>query len=186
MSVATFVQRLGLVVTAVWLAAGQARGDLYSISGTFANKDSLGSTGFAGGSFSGTYSATLSNSGGKISSYNIELVSKNGSKTFDLVSGTFSSQKGTVSLSGKGSKQNEIFTFNDGNYSLTVSMPSKDRGVGASNAGDLMVGHQEVMTKSSLTTVAAAPEPSTFLPAIFGSVAFAGYFWRRRSRAIAA
>lgn len=196
MSVATFMRRLGLVVTAVWLVAGQARADIYAISnGTFGNDASKKNpTGLADGTFSGTFTANLSKSGGTISEFNIELYTKNNSKTaFMHLDVSKSNIK--VSQSGSGSNKVDIFSFKEGSVTLSLSLPSADLGVGTvpkdktdtlseGNASAAVASFQ--MTDKSTPIVTAAPEPSTFLPAICGIVAFAGYFWRRRSRAIAA
>jgi len=195
MSVATFVQRLGLVVTAVWLAAGQARGDIYSISGNF-GKDASNKhqTGLASGTFSGTFTANLSKSGGKITEFDIELYAKNKPKTaFMHLDVSKSNIK--VSQSGHGSNTVDTFSFKEGSVNLSVSLLASALGVGTvlkDKTDTLTEGKATVavtsfqMTDKSTPQVTAAPEPSTFLPAICGIVAFAGYFWRRRSRAIAA
>jgi len=191
MSVATFMRRVGLVVTAVWLAAGQARGDIYSISGTFgqdANKNKP--TGLAGGTFAGTFTANMSKS--QITGFDIELYTKNHpNSAFMHLDVTKANIK--VTHSGSGSKKMDTLTFTEGSVKLSVSMLSSALGVTTvlkDKNDTLSAGKAQVAVTSFKTadksSVASAPEPSTFLPAMFGSVAFAGYFWRRRSRAIAA
>jgi len=196
MSVATFMRRLGLVVTAVWLVAGQARADIYAISnGTFGNDASKkNQTGLAGGTFSGTFTANLSKSGGKITEFDIELYAKNKPKTA-FMHLDVSKANIQVSQSGHGSNTVDTFSFKEGSVNLSVSLLASALGVGTvlkDKTDTLTEGKATVavtsfqMTDKSTPQVTAAPEPSTFLPAICGIVAFAGYFWRRRSRAIAA